>query len=63
MVSIQVENSLSNVSFVCKNIETIGEMTGHVVRTNDASWAVKFDPIGEESLRRAKHLRFRFEKD
>jgi hypothetical protein len=62
-VSIQAENHLSNDAFVHMHIETIGEMTGHVVRTSDDSFAVKFDPVEEERLRLAKHLKSLFEKD
>jgi hypothetical protein len=62
LVSIQVKKTSAMIP-LCKYIETIGEMTGHVVRTNNASWAVKFDSIGEEGFRLSKYLKPRFEKD
>ncbi|MBC8268359.1 MAG: PilZ domain-containing protein [Rhodospirillaceae bacterium] len=62
-VSIHAENHLSNDAFVHMHIETIGEMTGHVVRTSNDSFAVRFDPVEEERLRLAKHLKSMFEKD
>ncbi|MBT4933085.1 MAG: PilZ domain-containing protein [Rhodospirillaceae bacterium] len=62
-VSVVAENHLSNDAFVHMHIETIGEMTGHVVRTSDDSFAVRFDPVEEERIRLAKHLKSMFEKD
>jgi len=62
-VSVVAENHLSNDSFVHMHIDTIGEMTGRVVRTGDNSFAVRFDPIEEERERLAKHLKSMFEKE
>lgn len=62
-VAVEAENHLSNDAFVHMHIETIGEMTGHVVRTSDMGFAVRFDPVEEERERLAKHLKSLFESD
>jgi len=62
-VSIDAENTLSNDAFVLMHIENIGEMTGHVVRSSNKGFAIKFDPVEEERLRLAAHLKSMFEKD
>lgn len=62
-VSVVGENHLSNDDFVHMHIETIGEMSGHVVRTGNKGFAVKFDPVEEERERLAIHLKSMFERD
>ena len=62
-VSIDAENHLSNDAFVLMHIDTIGEMTGHVVRTSNMGFAVEFDPVEEERERLAAHLKSMFEKE
>lgn len=62
-VSVLSDNHLSNDAFVHLHIETIGEMTGHVVRSTDDGFAVKFDPVEEEKDRLENHLRSMFGND
>ncbi len=62
-VSVVADTNLSNDAFVHMHIETIGEMTGHVVRSTEGGFAVKFDPIKEEKDRLEQHLKSMFGND
>jgi hypothetical protein len=62
-VSVMSDTHLGNDTFVHMHIETIGEMTGHVVRSTNEGFAVKFDPVKEEKSRLETHLANMFKKD
>ncbi|MBL6932828.1 MAG: PilZ domain-containing protein [Rhodospirillales bacterium] len=62
-VSVTATTHLSNDAFVNMHIDTIGEMTGHVVRSTDDGFAVRFDPVKEEKDRLEAHLKSMFKKD
>jgi hypothetical protein len=62
-VSVDAENNLGNDAFVYMHIDTIGEMTGHVVRTGNMGFAVRFDPVKEERQRLEGYLKSMFEKE
>ena len=62
-VSVMADTHLSNDAFVHMHIETIGEVSGQVVRSTDGGFAVKFDPVKEEKERLEKHLKSMFEKE
>lgn len=62
-VSVITDTHLSNDAFVHMHIATVGEMTGHVVRSTDSGFAIKFDPVQEEKRRLAAQLKSMFEKD
>lgn len=63
-VSVLSDTHLSNDAFVQMHIDTVGEMTGHVVRETDGGFAVEFDTlIQEEKERLGSYLKSMFSED
>lgn len=62
-VSVDTDIPIGNDAFVHMHIETVGEVTGHVVRSDDNGLAIKFDPVQEERKRLEDYLKSMFEKE